>query len=150
MLDLSRVFLYRMTHIDNIPHILEYGITHMRSPKRNIHYVPIGDGSLIAARNNFPLHNGKMLGDYIPFYLGPRMPMLYVMQKGFNGVDPVRPNDIVYCVTSITAILEQKTRYIFSDGHAVDGFTTFYNSDDLGRIEEIIDWDAVQRKYLEG
>lgn len=147
MLDLSRVFLYRMTHIQNIPHILQHGITHIRSSKRNIDYVPIGDGSLIAARNKFPLNNGKTLGDYIPFYFGPRMPMLYVMQNGFNGVNPVHPRDIVYCVTSIGVIEEQKLSYIFSDGHAVDGFSTFYNSDDVKRIEEIIDWEAVKRKY---
>lgn len=147
MLDLSRVFLYRMTHIQNIPHILQFGITHIRSSKRNIGYVPIGDGSLIAARNKFPLNNGKTLGDYIPFYFGPRMPMLYVMQNGFNGVNPVHPNNIVYCVTSISAVEEQKLAYIFSDGHAVDGFSTFYGSDDLKRIEEIVDWDAVKRRY---
>lgn len=29
----------------------------------------------------------------------------------------------------------------------MDGFSTFYNSDDAKRIEEIIDWEAVKRKY---
>ena len=28
----------------------------------------------------------KTIGQYIPFYFGPRSPMLYVVQHGYNGV----------------------------------------------------------------
>ncbi|MDR3237911.1 MAG: DUF4433 domain-containing protein, partial [Spirochaetia bacterium] len=36
-----------MTHIQNIPHILKYGITHRRSQYANLDYVSIGDVRLI-------------------------------------------------------------------------------------------------------
>ena len=83
MADLNKTYLFRMTHIQNIPHILQYGITHLTSPNANVNYVPIGDGSLINTRSSFILNNGKQLGDYIPFYFGVLTPMLYVIQKGF-------------------------------------------------------------------
>lgn len=35
--------LYRMTHIDNIPHIIVNGITHATSSACNKSYVAIGD-----------------------------------------------------------------------------------------------------------
>ena len=53
MPDLNKIYLYRMIHIQNIPHILQHGITHSYSPNANPDFVPIGDGSLIAHRNNF-------------------------------------------------------------------------------------------------
>lgn len=48
-----------MTHIENIPHILRYGITHADSAYANPSFIPIGDGSLIQTRNDFILNNGK-------------------------------------------------------------------------------------------
>jgi hypothetical protein len=42
-----------MTHIQNVPHILRYGITGKTSPNANPHYAPIGDTSLIDKRQNF-------------------------------------------------------------------------------------------------
>ena len=82
MIDLSKIYLYRMTHIDNVPHILLNGITH----KANPNFTPIGDSSLIENRSIFVLNNDKNLGDCIPFYFYVRMPMLYVIQKSYNGV----------------------------------------------------------------
>jgi ssDNA thymidine ADP-ribosyltransferase, DarT len=73
---LNNTYLFRITHIENIPHILQHGITHSTSLNANRNFVPIGDGSLIATRNNFLLNNGRLLGEYIPFYFGLRTPML--------------------------------------------------------------------------
>lgn len=41
--------IYRMTQIDNIPHILAKGITHPSGTSANPDYVSIGDTSLIRA-----------------------------------------------------------------------------------------------------
>ncbi len=143
----NKILLFRMTHLQNISHILQHGITHINSPNRNAEYIPIGDSSLINARDTFMLPNGKMLGNYIPFYFGPRMPMLYVMQKGFNGVQPTAARDIVYCVSSVEAIEQLGLRYVFSDGHAVDIFTSFYSPKDIQNIENLIDRKAINSKY---
>lgn len=147
MPDYSKIYLYRMTHIENIPHILQHGITHSSSPNANRSFVPIGDKSLITTRSQFPLDNGKLLGDYIPFYFGTKMPMLYVIQKGYNFVKATPADEIVYCVTSVQKVLEAKLEYIFTDGHAVNSFSTQYNSKDIGEIDKLLDMKAIHAKY---
>ena len=48
----EEIELFRMTHIDNIGHILNFGITRKYSSNKNHNYKDIGDKSLISARNN--------------------------------------------------------------------------------------------------
>ncbi|NJL14149.1 MAG: DUF4433 domain-containing protein [Microscillaceae bacterium] len=48
-----------MTHIENIPHILQNGITHRTSANANSDFVAIGGSSLISTRSNFLLNNGR-------------------------------------------------------------------------------------------
>jgi hypothetical protein len=136
-----------MIHIQNIPHILQHGITHSNSPNANPHFVPIGDGSLIAHRNNFRLNNGRRLGEYIPFYFGVRTPMLYVVQKGLNKVAPTPAEEIVYCVSSVQKIIDLNLEFVFTDGHAVDGFSSQYTANAIEDIETILDMDAIKAKY---
>jgi hypothetical protein len=103
-----------MVHIDNIPHILEYGLTHWNSANRNPNCVPIGDNSLINTRNQTLLPNGKAIGQYLPFYFWGRMPMLYVIQKGYNEVQTVEAENIVYCISSVQNVIDIPTLlYIF-------------------------------------
>lgn len=147
MPDLNKIYLYRMTHIENIKHILQFGITHSSSLNSNLNYVAIGDGTLIATRNEFLLNNGKKLGDYTPFYFGVRTPMLYVMQNGYNMVAPTPAEDIVYCVTSIRKIIDLQLDFVFTNGHAVDCFSVQYSKQDVSNIDSIIDWNAVKAKY---
>lgn len=66
--------LVPMIHIENIPHLLQFGITQASSSNANLDYITIGDGSLISKRNETRIPNGRWLGEYIPFYFGTRMP----------------------------------------------------------------------------
>jgi len=145
--DLEKTYLFRMTHIENIPHILQHGITHSTSVNANPTFMPIGDGSLIATRNNFLLENGRRLGEYIPFYFGVRTPMLYVVQNGFNMVAPTPAQNIVYCVSSVQKIIDLQLDFVFTDGHAVDGFSAQYTAKDIQNIDTILDYNAINAKY---
>jgi len=136
-----------MIHIENIPHILNYGITHSSSANANTEFVSIGDSSLIETRSEFILDNGRRLGEYIPFYFGSRMPMLYVIQKGYNLVRAIPVQDIVYYVTSVQKIMDADLKYIFTDGHAVDSFSTQYETKDIASIETLLDMKAIHAKY---
>jgi hypothetical protein len=147
MSDSGKTRLFRMTHIENVPHILRYGITHSESQNANPEYVPIGDASLISSRGKFVLDNGRRLSDYIPFYFSTRTPMLYVIQKGFNLVQPTPADKIVYCVTSVQAIIDLNLEFVFTNGHAIDKFTSQYYKSDVSRIREILDWEAINSKY---
>lgn len=146
MTDLNKLYLYRMTHIENIPHILQYGITHKNSNNYNNNYVPIGDNSIISTRNHFKLNSGKTIGDYIPFYFATRTPMLYVIQKGFNGVLPTKPEEIIYCVTSIQQILNSDLNFIFTDGHANNHLTSEFSKNQISNAENILDFNAISSR----
>lgn len=143
MVDFSKKYLYRMTHIENIPHVLQYGITHRNSQSANSSFVPIGDNSLINRRTTHILNNGTFLGDYIPFYFGTRSPMLYVIQRGFNGVIKTNPENIIYCVTSIAKIIDSEINFLFTDGHAIDSFSTEYSKAQIENIDNILDYNAI-------
>lgn len=119
MPNLEKTYLYRITHIDNIPHIIQHGMTHSASPAANPNYRGIGDSTLIETRKKTRLSNGKTLGDYIPFYLGYRMPMLYVIHYNYNQVHDTKQKDIIYCVSSVQKIIDLGVPFIFTDGHAV-------------------------------
>ena len=133
-----------MTHIANVPHILVHGITHRTSANANPNFMPIGDPTLISARDGFLLDNGRTLGEYIPFYFGTRMPMLYVIQKGFNGVPVTPATDIVYCVTSVQKVIDSNQKFVYTDGHAVDSFSSQFGPHDVANIENQIDFQAVK------
>lgn len=161
-MDLEDIKVYRLTHIDNLPHILDSGITHRSSPNRNPDFAAIGDISLISTRNNKQVivNNGDFLymnapsitlGDFIPFYFGVKMPMLFVIQNGGNFVHQATPaNDIIYLVCSIGKIIKNHKSYYFSDGHATDNLTTFYDNTKGKDLPGIIDWNSVKSSYWGG
>jgi hypothetical protein len=67
-MDLSDVKIYRMTHIENIPHILQYGITRKDSPNANANFISIGDVSLISTRSHklVRIDNGDFSKTHVP------------------------------------------------------------------------------------
>lgn len=162
LMNLTDIKVYRLTHIDNISHILKYGITHRNSPNHNPNYLSIGDSSLIHTRDHkhVTVDNGDyldfdapeiILGQYIPFYFGVKMPMLYVIQNGGNFVpESTAPGKIIYMACSLNRIIDRYENYYFSDGHATDNLTTFYNKNHITDLPKIIDWDAVKKLYWGG
>ncbi len=162
-MELNKVILYRMTHIENIPHILKYGVTHKDSPNKNPNYKNIGDISLIDTRSKkkvnidngeFDPKNGIIsiaLRDFIPFYFGVKMPMLYVAQHGGNFVERATASvDIIYLGCSLSKIISAKLNFYFSDGHATDMLTSFYDKSKINELVNIIDWEAVKTSYWGG
>lgn len=143
-----------MTHIANIPHILLHGITSKSSRNANPDYVSIGDSSLIANREHTSLTvNNKdvNIGNYIPFYFWLKMPMLYVIQHGYNYVpNPVKAEDIVYIVVSLTDLTSSGKEYYFTDGHAKDKLSKVYDATAIKDIENILDWDAIRAEKWSG
>jgi hypothetical protein len=131
------------------------------SANANKAYVPIGDATLITTRNTKAVivDNGNItqnyctiiLGNFIPFYFGIRMPMLYVVQNGGNFVEQATPpQHIIYLTCLLSDILQAGYPYYFSDGHATDGLTSFYDNTQVAHLPNIIDWDAIKTTYWGG
>ncbi len=161
-MNLAQIKVYRMTHIENVTHILQYGITHKNSFNSNPNFITIGDISLIDTRSTkeVSVDNGDflnfnsptiILGDFIPFYFGIKMPMLYVMQNGGNFVERATPaKDIVYLVCSVNRIIQLNKVCYFSDGHATDNLTTFYDMSKINDLAILVDWNAIKAAYWGG
>ncbi len=161
-MELEKIHVYRMTHMDNIPDILLNGITHKNSPNSNPDFISIGDVSLIDTRSTKQVivDNGEpfnfnaptiVLGDYIPFYFGIKMPMLYVIQNGGNFVEKATSaENIIYLVCPIKNIIESGGIYYFSDGHATDSLSSFYDSSKIKELPAIIDWNSIKAPFWGG
>ena len=104
----DKIKLYRMIHIDNIPHIIKYGLTRSNSRNSDPNYIMIGDTSLIENRKHtiLTIRNENInIGNYIPFYFWLKMPMLYVIQNGYNKAERIDKKDIVYIVISLQDLI---------------------------------------------
>ena len=61
-------YAFRITHIDNIPHIVQCGLVRADSPLRANNFNSIGDPQIIRVRGEMVV-KGYKISDYIPFYL---------------------------------------------------------------------------------
>ncbi len=117
--------IYRITHLDNLLGTLQQGIFCRNHPTAaTANYRNIGDPSLTGRRNRIavPLPPGGFLNDYVPFYLGPRSPMLCAISHR-------QPQDeIIYLLSNIQHIQQLGLPYIFTDGHAFEILTSFHQS----------------------
>ena len=90
---------------------------------------------------------GTFLSEYIPFYFGPRSPMLYNIQHGNGVLARQLPENIVYCVVRISDILQSDLEVAFSDGHALNNMSKFYVKSDLTRLDELVSKEDVYATY---
>ncbi len=141
------VKLYRIVHIDNVEYLLTHGMFTRHHAQADPDYINIGDSGLIEQRNDYPVPinppNGT-LGEYIPFYFGILSPMLLNIKTGFRGITQRPQSNIVYIVCRANKIIEHCDNWCFTDGHAKNAITEFYN--DENSLEEV-DWNIVSERY---
>lgn len=141
-----KIWLYRITHIENLNFILRNGIYTSQSPKFDTNYIKIGDSSLIDYRRNLDARNppGGKLSEYVPFYLGPRSPMLYQIALGYEDITKYQQEDIVYLISSFDKVKSHNLTYFFTDGNARSETTTTYVLEsDFAKL----DWDTIYNTY---
>ena len=141
------LYLFRIVHIDNVEYLLQYGMFNSQHTMADPNYINIGDSGLITQRSTYPVPikppNG-VLGDYIPFYFGPLSPMLLNIKTGHRGIKYRPQTDIVYICCNITDIIQNCPDWCFTDGHAKNAITSFFNTTtDLSKV----DWNVVDERY---
>jgi ssDNA thymidine ADP-ribosyltransferase DarT-like protein len=132
--------IYHITHVRNLSGILAAGGLHC---DRAVVEFEVGATSLAhahikmrRAKKVVPNCRGGSLADYVPFYFGPRSPMLYSISRGgvegYNeGQDPV-----LHLETSAEAVAEAGLPFTFTNGHAVVVFSEFFDDlDQLGMVD---------------
>ncbi|RZK28665.1 MAG: DUF4433 domain-containing protein, partial [Hymenobacter sp.] len=128
------LMVFRIEHVDNLAHILQNGMFTKAHASVNPNHVFIGHAQLTATRDAWPVlpcdvvspDSYGTLGEYVPFYFGPRSPMLYVIKNGYQGVPQRSQRDIVYLCCRFRTIEESGVQFAFTDGHAKNSVTAFY------------------------
>lgn len=132
--------IYHITHIDNLPSILNSGgliaNSSLRSQQNN--YVDIAHEGIQNRRaiTRVPCGVYGVLHDYVPFYFAPRSPMLFTIHKGNvegykQGQEPV-----IHLVSTAEAIEAAAIAFAFTDGHGIIGYTQFFDDlDDLDMVD---------------
>lgn len=140
--------IYHITHINNLPSILNSGglIANSRLRQERINYLDIAHEDIQGhrARTYVPCSARGILHDYVPFYFAPRSPMLCAIHnrkvKGYEqGQKPV-----VHLVSTAETVKVADLDFAFTDGHAIVAYSSFY--DDLDDLDKI-DWKIMTAIY---
>lgn len=141
----QRALIFRITHIANVPWILDHGIQCRNSKHLDPNYREIGSPDLIAKRTrrlvNIP--PGGTLSDYIPFYFTPCSPMLYNIKTGYGGLPKTPMTEIAILVTSLHELTKIGKPFVFSDRHAYLAHASLYS--DLAELSKL-DWKLFQSR----
>jgi len=120
ILNPQKALIFRITHRDNLPHLLEHGI-HCRNSKHvNPNFVEIGNPSIIGRRQlrAVDVPPGGTLADYVPFYFTPCTPMLYNILTGYNGLQKRTRSEIVILVSSLDRLEQAGIHFVVADRNA--------------------------------
>lgn len=141
----ERALIFRITHVANVPWILEHGLHSRNSPEQDPEFVNIGSADLIDKRSRrpVPVPPGGVLSDYVPFYFTPFSIMMLNIKTGYGGITRRENRDLVIFVSSIHRLRELDLPFVFTNQHAYPVETEFFN-----RVEDLdrIDWPLLQSK----
>ena len=148
MIDPEQVYLYHITSIENLPSIVDSGglksknrLLAEETGHRNIAYGHIQERR---AQCEVPCAAGGCLHDYVPFYFGPRSPMLYAIHGGYvDGYDDGQ-QPILHLVTKASMILEEELSFAFTDRHAALTYASFF--EDVKDLDKV-DHDLMRNEY---
>ncbi len=141
----EKALIFRITHRDNIPWMLENGLHCRNSDTVDPNFIQIGDPDLIDKRQTqiVPCAPGGTLSDYIPFYFTPFSPMFLNINTGYRGIRKRNNEEIVILVSSLRKLEKMKVPFLFTDRHAYLAAAQF--TSDLTRLTDI-DWGILQRR----
>ena len=112
--------LYYITHIDNLPSILDKGIlAHAKIEELNVSSTPIYNRDIVSKRKDKSTPDGNSLWDYANLYFQPRNPMMYCL------VQQKEKEDLV--VVEVLKGVLQEQDVVITDGNAASDPTRFYS-----------------------
>ena len=145
MINKHKKYCYRITHIQNLPLILQYGILNKNHPDADGGYIDIGNPEIIDVRSTTPvkINDYGMIGDYVPFYFTPKSMMLFNIITGYRApVVPKRRRSEILVIRCLIEDLADLPQWFFTDGQGNDMATDHYNN--LAELDTI-DWEAIQQ-----
>lgn len=141
----DRALIFRITHVKNLPWVLENGLYCANSRMRDPNFIPIGNHDLIVKRvhQEVRVGPGGTLADYVPFYFTPWSPMQMNILTGHN-VRQRRPEEVGFVVTSLPKLEAADVRYVVSDRHAYVRWAEF--AEGRERLASLVPWDSLRAR----
>lgn len=136
--------LYYITHVDNLPSILQLGVlSHRQVLDRQIDFTAIYNADIVSNRRLRQTPQQKSLWDYANLYFESRNAMLYKVL--FYGVDRAIEHTAIVKIRPAVTSLDD---VLIADGNAASAGTeiTRFNNAQLSRIAQQTDreyWSAV-------
>jgi hypothetical protein len=145
----DKALIFRITHRDNLPWILDHGLNAQSSNVLDPDFRQIGDADLIRKRPKrvVPIHPGGTLSDYIPFYFTPCSIMFYNILTGYRGITQFPAEEIIVFVSSLHRVSEFGTPFVYTDRHAYTAMAKF--SSDVAELGQV-DWDILRSRDFKG
>jgi hypothetical protein len=142
------IWVYHFTHLRNLARIIEGGLRSDAVCRRaGLTEVQIGSNDIRERRLRLPVGDigpGGCVGDYVPWYFGPRSPMMYALNRNNyeyrDGFD-----EVVYLVSTVDRIVSLGGEWVASDRNAALSLAEFI--DDEQRLHDHISWDVINAKY---
>lgn len=142
--------IFHITHVSNLPAIA--ACSELRSDRRVQQLggpiAAVGMSKIKQRRLSLPVscHPGTTVGEFVPFYFGPRSIMLFLLHRGnhpeLNYAGGQQP--IVHLQADLHAVLQWAVqhgqRWAFTAANAGAAYTQFYAQS--GQLN-VIDWSAV-------
>jgi hypothetical protein len=142
--------IFHITHVSNLPAIA--ACSELRSDRRVQQLggpiAAVGMSKIKQRRLSLPVscHPGTTVGEFVPFYFGPRSIMLFLLHRGnhpeLNYAGGQQP--IVHLQADLHAVLQWAAqhgqRWAFTAANAGAAYTQFYAQS--GQLN-VIDWSAV-------
>jgi len=142
----ERALIFRVTHVANLPWILENGLVCQSSPVKNPNFRSIGNNDVISKRQNcvVPIPPGGRLADYVPFYFTPLSVMMLNIVTGYRGIEKLSAGELIILATSLQAVEGAGRRFVFTDSHALLGTARFSSA--LADLPAMIDWKSLRMR----
>lgn len=144
MVNQNRTFCYRITHRDNLEHILEHGLVNKNHVNADPNFMAIGNPEIIDVRSTTPVNidDYGFIGSYVPFYFTPRSIMLFNIITGYYVPKvPRRTKEEIVIIRCLIEVLVDQQKWFFTNGQANDEETAHFVN--LSRLDKI-DWDCIQ------
>ncbi|OWY33704.1 type II toxin-antitoxin system toxin DNA ADP-ribosyl transferase DarT [Herbaspirillum aquaticum] len=145
-IDPRTIDIYHITDVNNLASIIaarglhsDAAMIRANVPTTAIGYTHIKQRRLDTIR--VTCCGNRFVGEFVPFYLCPRSPMLCVVNGGRSGRPQGCQKDIVHLVSTVASGIQLGRPWAVSDGNAGAAYASFGNT--LAHFEAL-DWEIIE------
>lgn len=139
------------TRIEHLAAILQHGLlSDSEAHARSLLLIEVGNAGIKDQRRRrpVPIEPGGSVADYVPFYFGPRSPMMFAISRGNVPTYKDGTARLVYLVSSLERLHDLGLVPVLTDRNAALALADFRAFDPADLIDdEFIDWKLMRERY---